>query len=61
MLDQSDNRNYWYFGCVVISDLYLFQEIVLLNRYFIFGKYLVLSLIHKVTTGKKNSHYSFKI
>ena len=35
--------------CVVISDLYLFQEIVLLNIYFIFSKNVIL--IDKVTTG----------
>ena len=39
------------FGCVVISDLYLFQEIVLLNPCFISSKNLILSLIDKVTTG----------
>ena len=40
-----------FFGCVVISDLYLLKEIVLLNPCFIFSKNLVLSLIDKVTTG----------
>ena len=39
------------FGCVVISDLYFVQEIVLLNACFIFSKNLILSLIDKVTTG----------
>ena len=39
-----------FFVCVVISDLYLFQEIVLLNPCFIFSKNLILSLIDKVTT-----------
>ena len=29
-------------GCVVISDLYLFQDIVLLNLYFKFPKKLML-------------------
>ena len=38
-------------GCVVISDLYLFQKIVLLNPCFIFSKNLMLSFIDKVTTG----------
>ena len=50
MLDQSDNLSF-FFGCVVISELYLFQEIVLLNPCFIFSKNLILSLIDKVTTG----------
>ena len=39
-----------FFGCVVISDLYLLSEIVLLNLYFIFSKKLILLLIDKVTT-----------
>ena len=51
MLDQSDNLNYYVFGCAVISDLYLFQEIVLLNPCFIFSKNLILPLIDKVKTG----------
>ena len=51
MLDQSDNLNHCFFGCIVISDLYLFQEIFLLNPYFIFSKNFILSLIDKVTTG----------
>ena len=38
MLDQSDNLNDFFFGCAVISDLYLFQEIVLLNSCLIFSK-----------------------
>ena len=50
MLDQSDNLSF-FFGCVVISELYLFQEIVLLNPCFIVSKNLILSLIDKVTTG----------
>ena len=50
MLDQSDNPNYCFADCVVISDLYLFQEIVLLNPCFIFSKNLILSFINKVTT-----------
>ena len=49
MSDQSDNL--LLFGCVVISDLYLFQEIVVLNPCFIFSKNVILSLIDKVTTG----------
>ena len=52
MLDESDNPNYCFFGCLVISDLYLFQEIVLLNPSFLFHKILVLSFKDKVTTGK---------
>ena len=47
MQDQSNNLNY----CVVISALYLFQEIAILNPCFIFSKNLILSLIEKVTTG----------
>ena len=50
MLDQLNNLNYYFFGCVVIADLYLFQEIVLLNPCFIFSESLMLSLIDKVTT-----------
>ena len=50
MLDQSDNLNYCVFGCDAISDVYLFQEIALLNPCFIFSKNLILSLIEKVTT-----------
>ena len=37
--------------CVVISDLYLFEEIVLLNIYFIYFKNFILSLIDKVRTA----------
>ena len=40
-----------FFGCAVIWDLYLFQEIVLLNPCFTFFKNLILSLIDKVTTA----------
>ena len=40
-----------FFGCVVISDLYLFQEIILLNPCFIFFQNMILSLMDKVTTG----------
>ena len=47
MLDQSDNLNYCFLGSAVISDLYLFQEIALLNPYFIFSKNLILLLIDK--------------
>ena len=39
-------------GCVMTSDLYLFQEIVLFNPCFKFSKYLMLLLIDKVTNGK---------
>ena len=45
--------------CVVISDLYLFQEVVLLNPCFIFSKNLILSLIDKVTTGATNFSFIF--
>ena len=54
MLGQSDNLNYfvlYYIVCVVISDLYLLQEIVLLNPCFVFPLNLILSLIDKVTIG----------
>ena len=51
MLDQSDNLNYCVFGYVVISDIHLFQELVLLNPCFIFSKHLILSFIDNVTTG----------
>ena len=37
--------------CVVISDLYLFQDIALLNPYFKFSKNLMSLLIDKVTKG----------
>ena len=40
-----------FFGCVVISDLYLFLEIVILNSCFVFSGNLILSLIDKATTG----------
>ena len=39
-----------FFDCVVISDLYLFQETVVLNPCFTFSKNLMLSFIDKVTT-----------
>ena len=42
------------FGCDVISDLLLLQEIVLLNPCFVFFKNLIYSLIDKVTTGAKS-------
>ena len=40
-----------FLGCVIISDKYLFQEVVLLNPCLIFSKNVILSLIEKVTTG----------
>ena len=40
-----------YFDCVGISDLYLFQEIVILNPCFIFSKNFILPFIGKLTTG----------
>ena len=43
------------FGCIVISDLHLFQQMVLLNPCFTFSKNLTLSFIDKVTTGTKFS------
>ena len=54
MSDQSHNLNYCFFVCVVISDLYLFQEIVLLNPCFIFPKNLTLSFTDKLITGTKS-------
>ena len=50
-MGQSDNLSYYFFGYVAISDLYLFQEIVLLNPWFIFSKNFILSFIDKVATG----------
>ena len=44
MLDQS------IFGCAVISGLYLFQEMLILNPSITFSKNLMLLLIDKVTT-----------
>ena len=44
-----------FFGCVATSDLYLFQEIVLLNSCFLFSKNLILSFIDKLTTGTYSS------
>ena len=40
-----------FFGYVVNSDLYLFQEFVHLSSCFIFSNILMLSMIDKVTTG----------
>ena len=40
-----------FFDWVAFSDLYLFQEIVLLNPYLIISKMLIFSLTGKVTTG----------
>ena len=50
MLDQSNNLNYYFFGCAVISDLCLFQKIVFVNFCFKISKNLMLSLIDKLTT-----------
>ena len=44
-----------FFGCVATSDLYLFQEIVLLNSCSLFSKNLILSFIDKLTTGTYRS------
>ena len=41
----------FFFGCVVVSDLYLFQETVLLIPCFMFSKNLMLWFIDQVTTG----------
>ena len=51
MLDQSYNPNYLFLCRVVISDLYLFQEILMLNPCFRFYKKLMLSFIDKKTSG----------
>ena len=52
------NQSYYlivvFFPCVVISDLYLFQEIVLPNPCFMFSKNLILSFVDKVTIGIYN-------
>ena len=40
-----------FIGFDVVSDLYFFQDIVLLNPCFIFYKNLILSFTDKVTTG----------
>ena len=50
MLDQSGKYKLLFFYFAVISDLYLFQETLLLNSCFIFSKNVTLSLI-KVATG----------
>ena len=39
-----------FFGCVVISDLYLLHDIVLLNPCFQFPQKLMLWFIEKMTT-----------
>ena len=50
-MDQSDNLN-CFFGCAVISDIYLFQEMVL-NPCFIFlFLYFILSLTDKVISNR---------
>ena len=43
-----------FFVYVVISNLYLFQEVVLLNPCLIFSKNLILPVIDKVTTGTQS-------
>ena len=54
MLDQSYNLNCCFFGCDVISDLCLFQDIVLLNSCSKFSKRLMLLFTDKFTTGKQS-------
>ena len=54
MSDQIRYFGLLFFGCVVISDLYLFQEIVLLNLCFRFSKNLILSLVDKVAIGTES-------
>ena len=49
-MDQSDNLNCC-FGCAVIWDKYLFQE-MLLNPCFIFSKNFTLSLKDKVISNR---------
>ena len=46
------------FGCVVISDVYWLQEVVILNLCSMFSKNLISSFIDKVTTG---SRYLFEM
>ena len=42
-----------FFNCAVISDLYMFHEIVILNLCFIFSKNLILSFIERVQLEHK--------
>ena len=42
-----------FFNCAVISDLYMFQEIVILNLCFIFSKNLILSFTDRVQLEHK--------
>ena len=56
MLDQSYSLDL-FFGCFVISYLYLFQEIVLLNPCYMSSKDLMLSFIDKVIIGNKGWYY----
>ena len=52
MLDQSYNPDCFFGGgCAVVSNLYLYQETVLLNRYFMFSGNLMLLFLDKVATG----------
>ena len=53
-MDQSYSLNCYFIGCIVISDLYLFQDIVLCNPYFKCSKNLVLLFIDKVTMGTQS-------
>ena len=53
MLHQSENLDYYFFDCVITSDLCLFQYIGLLYPCFIFSKNFISSLIDKVTIGTK--------
>ena len=52
MLDKSNNLNCSFL--VVISDLYSFQQIVLLNLCFVFSKNSISSFIEEVTTGTQS-------
>ena len=54
MFDHSDNLNYCFFGCVVISGLNFSHEFVLLSPGFIFSKNLILSLKEKLTIVTKS-------
>ena len=54
-MDQSDNLNYWFFNFAVISNLYLFQEVVVLNPRFIFLK---VDIIIKKQNDNWNIKYS---
>ena len=51
MSDQSDNLNYFFFVYVATLDLYLFQEIVLLNPCIIFSKEIGIIIYRESNKG----------